>query len=1009
LVKLLALAPGHRLHREEVMQLLWPELGSKAAANNLRQVLHATRSMLAPDPTVGSRYLALQREHITLCPAENLWVDVEAFEDAALSARRSREPAAYEAAIDLYAGELLPEDRYEEWVEGRCRELRETYLSLLLDLASAQEERGDYGAAIDTLRKAISEEPTSEEAYVGLMRLYALLGRKVEALRHYELLREMVSRELGTEPSTSARALREEIASGRFPPQEVQPLSSPPTEAGEPPRHDLPVPRTSFVDRQRELTEIKRTLDMTRLLTLTGASGSGKTRLALTAATNLAAAHPDGVWFVELAGLSEPDLVPQAIADGVGAREQPGRPITDTITQHLLEKRGLLVLDNCEHLVDAVAHLVDFLLSSCPHLRILATSREPLGVEGEVLFSVLPLPVPAGLPADLSKVGGNDSVRLFVERARLRLPSFLLTQENARPVVAVCRRLEGLPLAIELAAARMGTLATDQMAQRLEDSLGLLSAGPRTVPPRQRTMRAAIEWSYGLLSEPEKEMFKRLSVFAGGFTLEAAEVVCPGGVIEEGEVLNLVSGLVDKSLVVAETSAEGQVRYRMLEPVRQYARERLQEGGEAEAVLRRHAAFFLTLAERAEPELKGSRQEAWLERLEAEHDNFRAALSWALRRGEAELGLRLSATLVEFWHLHVHHNEARRWLEEALTKEGAPPSVRVKALERAGFLAWEQGDYERAMALGEEALGLARRLGDEASAAAALFNLGSVAMSRMEADRASTLLEEAVALWRASGNEWGLAHALYMLGLVAIVQRDHDRAMARHQESLALARKAGNEVGIMQALGLGGLTALLRGDHRQADALNKATMEMSRRLGIGHYVTGCLASLGASAGLQGRSVRAARLWAAADSLREAMGISRMPAELAFYEPYIDAVRAKLSEADWERACQEGRAMDMEGAIEYALTEEEHPPPKPLTPEEPPAGTKTGNLTRREEEVAILISQGFTNRQIATELSISEYTVANHVARILRKLGLGSRSQLTAWVVEQRILPQANGQ
>jgi non-specific serine/threonine protein kinase len=609
--------------------------------------------------------LASEDESLVLCPSGLLWVDVDAFEEAAATARRARDPAAYGTSIELYAGELLPEDRYEVWAEGRREELRKMYFDLLVEMARLYEGRGECWSAIEALRRAVAKDPILEETHVGLMRLYAFSGRSGQTLVQYERLRETL---------------------------------------------------------QRELTEIKRALATARLLTLTGVGGSGKTRLALKVATDLAAAYPDGAWFVELATLSEPDLVPQAVADAVGAREQPGRPITETVTAHSGENRGILILDNCEHLVVAAALLVDFVLSSCPHLRVLATSRESLGVEGEVLFSVPPLPVPAGLPADSGKIGGNDSVRLFVERARLRLPGFLLTQENARPVVAVCRRLDGLPLAIELAAARMGTLATDQMAQSLEHSLGLLSAGPRTAPPRQRTMSAAIGWSYGLLSDGEKELFRLLSVFAGGFTLEAAEAVCPGGKIEDHEVLNLVSGLVNKSMVVAHTTAEGRVRYRMLEPVRQYAREKLEESGEAEPVLDRHAAFFLALAEEAEPELKRQRQEEWLERLEAEHDNFRAALSWSLEQGEAELGLRLSTALVEFWHMHVHHNEARRWLEGALAKEGASPSTRMKALERACFLAWEQGDYERAMAFGEEGLALARRFEDTASAAAILDN-----------------------------------------------------------------------------------------------------------------------------------------------------------------------------------------------------------------------------------------------------------------------------------------------
>ena len=431
-------------------------------------------------------------------------------------------------------------------------------------------------------------------------------------------------------------------------------------------------------------------------------------------ATDLASTYPDGAWFAELAALSEPDLVPQAVADATGAREQPGRPIAETVTEHLGEKRGLLVLDNCEHLVDAAARLVDFLLTSCAHLKVLATSREPLSVEGEILFSVPPLPVPAGLLGDPAKIGGDDSVQLFVERARLRLPGFLLTKENARSVVAVCNRLEGLPLAIELAAARMGTLAIDEMAQKLDDSLDLLSTGPRTVAPRQRTMRAAIGWSHELLSEQEKAMFRRLSVFAGGFTLEAAEAVCPGTIIEEGEVLNLVSELVNKSLVVAHTTAEGRVRYRMLEQVRQYARKKLEESGEAGAVLDRHAAVFLALAEEAELELKRQRQGQWLERLEAEHDNFRAALSWSLEQGEAELGLRLSTALVEFWDRRGHFDEGGRWLEAVLAKHGpASATARARALNAIGWLAQWQGEVKRAAKAAEDGLQLSIEEGIE--------------------------------------------------------------------------------------------------------------------------------------------------------------------------------------------------------------------------------------------------------------------------------------------------------
>ena len=331
LVKLLALAPGHRLHREQAMDLLWPDLGRRAASNNLRQVVHTVRQTLAP--TEGSRYLASDSELLVLCPGGNLWVDVETFEEAAVSARRSRDPAAYRAAMDLYAGDLLPADRYEEWAEDHRGRLREIYLSLLLGLARRWEERGEYDLASEVLRRTLNEDPALEEAHAGLMRLYALAGSKGEALAQYGRLEEALSRELGTEPSASSRALREEIAAGRFPPNDGVPFGSAPEEPAGTGRHNLPPPRTSFVGREREMIEVKRMMAMTRLLTITGVGGSGKTRLALEVAIDLVGAYPDGVWLAELAPLADPGLVPQAVAGAVGVKEQPGQPLTDTLAE----------------------------------------------------------------------------------------------------------------------------------------------------------------------------------------------------------------------------------------------------------------------------------------------------------------------------------------------------------------------------------------------------------------------------------------------------------------------------------------------------------------------------------------------------------------------------------------------------------------------------------------------------------------------------------------------------
>src|SRR5215212_6130569 len=428
LVKLLALAPGHRLHREQAMDILWPGSGSRVASNSLRSTLHAARKVL--DQDAGSRYLASDKESLVLCPEGELWVDVDAFEGAA--ARRGKDPAAYRAAIELYAGELLPEDRYEGWVENRREGLRQLYLALLFEVARVYEENGEYERGIEALRRVVAEETTLEEAHAALMRLQAISGRPEMALAQYERLRDTLSRGLGTRPAASSRRLRDEIATGVFAPP-IPSLTSAPREGSlDAKKHNLPAPRTSFVGREREMIEVKRLLAMTRLLTLTGAGGSGKTRLALEVARDLVSSYPDRVWLVELAGLSKGDLVPQAVATALKVPERPGQALTDALVEALSDKELLLVLDNCEHLVDEVAQLVDMLLDSCPHLRVLATSREPLGIPGEVNRVVPLLSLPSRADEEFNEAStvdslmGYEAMRLFVDRARLRLPDFEL-------------------------------------------------------------------------------------------------------------------------------------------------------------------------------------------------------------------------------------------------------------------------------------------------------------------------------------------------------------------------------------------------------------------------------------------------------------------------------------------------------------------------------------------------------------------------------------------------------
>jgi predicted ATPase/DNA-binding SARP family transcriptional activator/DNA-binding CsgD family transcriptional regulator len=1025
LLKLLALAPAHRLHREQAMDLLWPELGSKAAANNLHHALHIARRTLEPSAGSASGYLRLQDESLALSPEEPVWVDVEAFEEAATTARHALEPAAYRAAIDLYSGELLPQDRYEPWAEERRAQLRGVYLSLLVEVAGFYEERKELGEAIEALGRVVGEDPTHEGAHVGLMRLYAHSGRRREALGQYERLRDALSREFGTDPEAATVRLHEEIWAGTFPPADLASEGFPPEEEipfspeqGARSRHNLPLARTSFIGRERETLEVKRLLAMTRLLTLTGIGGSGKTRLALKVASELAGAYPDGAWLVELAALSGPALVPQAVAKALGVREQPGSPLTETLKDALRARKMLLVLDNCEHLIEEVVRQVDALLDSCPHLRVLATSRETLGAAGEVAWVVPSLTVPdTGEAPTAEKLEGYESVRLFVERANQRDPSFVLTPQNGPAVGQVCRRLEGIPLAIELAAGRIGVLSVEQIAERLEDPLKLLRGGSRTAEARQRTLRATLQWSHELLGEAERELFWRLSVFAGGWTLEAVEEVCSGESIEQDDVLDLLGRLVDKSLVVAEQEAA--MRYRMLEPVRQYARERLEESGALERVRERHARYYLKLAEEpggeeADPRMKGSPPVTWLKRMESEHANLRAAFSWALEidagkadGGREELGLRLAVALWWFWHTLGSLTEGRRYLESAVSNSSSPAAARLRAraLNGAAGIVIPQGDYEAAIALAQEGLALYRELGDEEGIASALTDLGLIALWGQREDiPVSAVIEELEELKPRLENRRTLAWLLVLEGMIAYSRGDAEHSVALHEESLELFREIGDTGAVINTLGQLGGILFLAGDHERALPLIREDLRLGWESDYALPIQISLYFLACAASMREQPVRAARLWGAVEGMEEAYGVHVSPIALSEsdYEGRLAASRSQLDERAWSRAWEEGKAMLLERAVDYGLSEEEELEPSPLAPatESPLADEPTETLTRREQEVALLVARGLTNRQIAQELSVSRNTANNHVARILRKLGLSSRSQIAAWVTER---------
>src|ERR687897_167523 len=615
-------------------------------------------------------------------------------------------------------------------------------------------------------------------------------------------------------------------------------------------RSNLPAQVTSFVGRDVELREVKKLLEESRLVTLTGAGGSVKTRLAIEVAGELLEAFPDGVWLAELEAVSDPALVSQSLASALGIREDVslgvgGRAppsVMERTIDYLDEKKLLVVLDNCEHLIEACAQVVNIVLRSAPEVRVLATSRERLGVGGEVLWPVPPLGLPKPDEVSPERLAQCDAVRLFVDRATAVKPTFVLDADAAPAVHEICRRLDGIPLALELTAARVRVLPPGEIAARLQDRFSLLVSGSRGAMERHETLRAAVDWSYELLSEPERELFGRLSVFAGGFALEAAEEVCGDGEAEKKDVLGLLSRLVDQSLVIPDDG--GKARFRMLETMRVYARERLEESGRADALQRRHATYFLELAERAEPQLRGPEQEVWLHPLETDYDNFSAAIDWALRH-DPEMAVRLSGALAWFWNLGGHRSEARRRLDEVLAAgQNATPASRARALAWAAFLGFAEGAQDRAAAQAEEAHELSKEVDHLWWVAMSEGILGMARALQGDINGGGELLEQARAGFGRMGDDWGAALTTCVLGYLSTFAGQHERAAALVKEGLDGFRAVRDRWGQTIALELLGWLARRRGAYEDAVTLREEALGVARDLGLRDEVPFLLVELG---------------------------------------------------------------------------------------------------------------------------------------------------------------------